>query len=144
MSQNKQNGRIVVFTCNWNPYNALETTVEQDVIYPANVYPIRVMCLGRLQPGLILKALEQGAAGVLLLGCPPGECQYGSGNIHAEQVLEQSQALARLLGFRAEQLGMDWVAAGDGRAFAEKVNAFCSKLDAGEHLAAPTQETRLP
>lgn len=122
------NGRIVVFTCNWNPYNALETAARQGETYPANVYPIRVMCLGRLQPGIILKALEQGASGVLLLGCPPNECHYGSGNNHAEEAFHQVQALARLLGFHDEQLGLDWVAAGEGHAFVEKVTAFCKEL----------------
>jgi len=132
MSQQGQNGngRIVVFTCNWNPYNALEAAAKQGETYPANAYPIRVMCLGRLQPGIILKALERGAVGVLLLGCPPGECQYESGNAHAEEVFYETQALARLLGFRDEQLGLDWVAAGDGHAFAEKVTVFCRELDA--------------
>ena len=126
MSQEGQNGndRIVVFTCNWNPYSALEAAARQGETYPANVYPIRVMCLGRLQPGIILKALEQGASGVLLLGCPPDECHYESGNTHAEEVFHKTQALARLLGLRDEQLGFDWVAVGDGQAFAEKVTAF--------------------
>jgi coenzyme F420-reducing hydrogenase delta subunit len=132
MSQSTQNGngRIVVFTCNWNPYSALEAAVKQGETYPANVYPIRVMCLGRLQPGIILKALEKGASGVLLLGCPPDECQYESGNVHAEETFHKVQALARLLGFGDKRLGFDWVAAGDGRALAEKVTVFCRKLDA--------------
>ncbi len=124
----KGNGRVIVFTCNWNPYNALEETIRQEATYPANVYPLRVMCLGRLHPGIILKALEKGASGVLLLGCPPDECHYESGYAHAEDTFRKTQALARLLGFRDEQLKLDWVAAGDGRAFAEKVTAFCDEL----------------
>jgi len=124
------NGKIVVFTCNWDPYNALETAAQQEDIYPSNVYPLRVMCLGRLHPGIVLKALEKGASGVLLLGCPPDECHYESGNTRAEESFHKTQALARLLGFRDEQLALDWVAAGDGRAFAEKVTAFARAVGA--------------
>lgn len=132
MSQNGRNGegRIVVFTCNWAPYSALEEAGKQGLAYPANVYPIRVMCLGRMEPGVVLKALEKGAAGVLLLGCPPGECHYGSGNEHAEGVYREAQKLARLLGFRDAQLAFDWVAAGDGAGFAEKVRAFSEAVSA--------------
>jgi len=131
MSQKEQtgSGKIVVFTCNWNPYHALEATARQGKTYPANVYPVRVMCLGRLQPGIVLKALEKGAAGVLLLGCPPDECHYESGNTYAEEAFHKIQTLTRLLGFRDGRVGFDWVAAGDGSAFAEKVTAFCKALD---------------
>ncbi len=136
MNQEEQNGngKIIVFTCNWNPYSALEVAAEQGETYSANVYPIRVMCLGRLQPGLVLKALEQGASGVLMLGCPSDECHYGSGNAHAEEVFHKARTLARLLGFCDGQLGLDWVAAGDGHTFAEKVNAFA--IAAGANVSS--------
>jgi len=85
------------------------------------------MCLGQVHPGLVLKALELGADGVLLLGCPPGECQYEFGNRRAEELFEQAQALAHLLGYREEQVQLDWVAP-DGAAFAEKVRTFVNGL----------------
>ena len=121
--------RIIVYTCNWNAYSGLETAGLQGSTYPANVYPIRVMCLGRLHPGLILKAFELGAAGVMLLGCPPGECHYGFGNDRARDVFQETQALAHLLGIREEQLALDWVAAGQGQDFAEKVRQFAKRQD---------------
>ena len=36
--------------------------------------------------------------------------------------------MAALLGLRDEQLQLDWVAAGEGEAFVEKVRAFVEKL----------------
>jgi coenzyme F420-reducing hydrogenase delta subunit len=82
------------------------------------------MCLGRLHPGLVLKAFELGADGVLMLGCPPGECRYEFGNSRAEELLRETRALARLLGIGEERLRLDWVAVGDGKVFAEKVRGF--------------------
>lgn len=120
--------KIIVYTCNWNAYSGLETAGFQGLSYPANVHPIRVMCLGRLHPGLILKAFELGAAGVLLLGCPPGECHYGSGNIRAQELFEETLALARLLGIPDQRLKLDWVAAGQGQDFAGKVRRFVEDL----------------
>ncbi len=116
--------RIIVFTCNWNAYSALETAGSQRLSYPASVRPVRVMCLGRLHTGLILKAFELGADGVLLLGCPPGECHYQFGNQRAEELFQETRAIARLLGIGDERLKLDWVGAGEGNAFVQKVTEF--------------------
>jgi len=120
--------RIIVYTCNWSAYSGLEAAGSQGLSYPANVHPIRVMCLGRLHPGLILKALELGAAGVLLLGCPPGECHYGSGNTRAEELFQQTLELARVLGIAEERLKLDWVAAGQGLDFVQQVRQFAEQV----------------
>jgi coenzyme F420-reducing hydrogenase delta subunit len=124
--------KVVVLTCNWNAYSGLETAGAAHLDYPAAIRPLKVMCLGRLSPGIILKAFEKGADGVLLLGCPPGECHYEFGNRHAEEVLAEARQMATLLGYRTSQLGLDWVAAGDGEAFAEKVQAFVAGLNGND------------
>jgi len=121
--------KIIVFTCNWNAYSGLEMAGYERLSLPAGVRPVKVMCLGRLHPGLVLKAFELGADGVLMLGCPPGECRYEFGNSRAEELFEETRALARLLGIGEERLQLDWVAAGDGEAFAEKVRCFVENVE---------------
>lgn len=121
--------QVVVFTCNWNAYSGMETAGIEHQPLPPAVRPIKVMCLGRLNPGIILKAFEKGAHGVLLLGCPPGECQYQFGNTRAEQLFAEAKRMSRLLGYGDEQLKLDWVAAGEGQAFADKVHAFVAGLN---------------
>jgi F420-non-reducing hydrogenase iron-sulfur subunit len=121
--------KVVVFTCNWNAYSGLEMAGVKRQGYSAATRPIKVMCLGRLNPGIILKAFEKGADGVLLLGCPPGECHYEFGNRRAEEVFAEVKDLAALLGYRDEQLKLDWVAAGEGDSFAEKVRGFVAALN---------------
>ncbi len=118
----------VVFTCNWNAYSALEMAGLNRLNYPASVRPVKLMCLGRLQPGLVLKAFELGAGGVLLLGCPPGECHYGFGNQQAEELFAQTKALAHLLGLGEERLHLDWMAAEEGESFAQKVRKFAEDI----------------
>ena len=127
--------RIIVFTCNWSAYSALETAGSKRLAYPANVRPIRVMCLGRLHPGLILKAFELGADGVLLLGCPPGECHYESGNERAEELFQETRAIAHLLGIGDDQLMLDWVGVGEGEVFVQKVTEFHRQVLHGSHSA---------
>jgi coenzyme F420-reducing hydrogenase delta subunit len=121
--------RVIVFTCNWNAYSGLETAGYERLSLPAGVRPVKVMCLGRLHPGLVLKAFELGADGVLVLGCPPGECHYEFGNSRAEELFEETKALARLLGICEERLRLAWVAAGDGKAFTEKVRCFVEDVE---------------
>ncbi|MGD8625738.1 MAG: hydrogenase iron-sulfur subunit [Anaerolineae bacterium] len=121
--------KVVVFTCNWNAYSGLESAGAEGRGYAVAPRPLKVMCLGRLSPGIILKAFEKGADGVLLLGCPPGECHYEFGNRRAEEVLAQARSTASLLGYRDEQLKLDWVGAGDGQTFAQKVQSFVAGLN---------------
>jgi coenzyme F420-reducing hydrogenase delta subunit len=86
------------------------------------------MCLGRLGPGIILKAFEHGAAGVLLLGCPPGECHYDFGNRRAEEMFAVTSDLIHLLGYSKKRLQMDRVTAGNGDTWVEKVQSFVKGL----------------
>ena len=124
---------VVVFTCNWSAYSALETAGSKRLAYPANARPIKVMCLGRLHPGLILKAFELGADGVLLLGCPPGECHYDFGNQRAEELFQEAKSIANLLGIEEERLALDSVGAGEGEAFVQKVTEFYRQVVDGSH-----------
>lgn len=129
-----RNSRVVVFTCNWNAYSGLEAAGSQRLNYSPEIIPLRVDCLGQLSPGIILKSFEKGAEGVLLLGCPPGECHFEFGNRRAEEVLAETKKLIDVLGYREEQLKLDWVAAGEGEAFVEAVQSFLAGLnDADGH-----------
>jgi coenzyme F420-reducing hydrogenase delta subunit len=123
--------KIIVYTCNWDAYSGLEAAGHQRLAYPAQVYPVRVMCLGRLHPGLVLRAFELGAAGVLLLGCPPGECHYGFGNTRAEEMMAQVHALASLLGIERSRIRLASVPAGGGSDFVDEVHHFIAHLTNG-------------
>ena len=124
--------KVILFTCNWQAYSALENAGIERLSYSPIVHPLKVMCLGQLSPGIILKAFEKGADGVLLLGCPPGECHFEFGNRRAEEVFESAQGLIQLLGYREEQLVLDWIGTGDGKAFVDKVEDFLAGLY-GDH-----------
>jgi coenzyme F420-reducing hydrogenase delta subunit len=128
---NETERKVIVYTCNWDAYSGLESAGHQRLAYPAQVYPVRVMCLGRLHPGLLLRAFELGAAGVLLLGCPPGECHYRFGNTRAEEMMAQVHALASLLGIDRSRIRLASVPAGDGPDFVHQVGEFIAQLANG-------------
>jgi coenzyme F420-reducing hydrogenase delta subunit len=120
--------KVIVLTCNWNAYSGLEAAGKKQQSYPPAVHPLRVTCLGQISPGIILKAFQKGADGVLMLGCPPRECHYGFGNARAEEVYAESQDLLTMLGYQEEQLQLAWLEADDGDGFVETVQDFIAGL----------------
>ena len=127
--------KVVVFICNWGAYSGLETAGVERQPYSTLIRPIKVMCIGRISPALVLKALDRGAAGVLLLGCPPGDCHYEFGNRRAEETFAVAKDLARLLGYSDRRLKMNRVAAGDSLAWVENVQSFVDELNGDQSLS---------
>src|SRR5512137_1439444 len=74
---------IIGFTCNWCSYRAADLAGTARMKYPPNVRLIRLMCSGRLDPAFVLKAFAEGADGVIVSGCWPGECHYQVQNLKA-------------------------------------------------------------
>jgi coenzyme F420-reducing hydrogenase delta subunit len=99
--------------------------------YPANVRVVRVPCSGRVDPLYIIKALQEGADGVLVSGCHPGDCHYISGNLVARRKFAMLKSFLGYLGIEPERVQFSWVSASEGGRFAaliEKVVADVKKL----------------
>jgi len=129
MKTEEKESKIILFTCNWNAYSGLEAAGADKVSYSPTVYPIRIACLGRITPGIILKAFENGANGVLLLGCSEGECQYETGNKQIAEIVPETKNLLKLLGYNDKQFQLDFVDAGDGKSFKEIIRNFINGID---------------
>ncbi len=121
--------KVIVFTCNWNAYSGLETAGAERLVYPTGVFPLKVNCLGQISPGIILKAFENGADGILMLGCPPDKCNFEFGYRHAEDVYAEAKGLVSVLGCSDYQLQLDWVSAGEGQELVNKIHNFIDGLN---------------
>jgi F420-non-reducing hydrogenase iron-sulfur subunit len=60
--------KIIAFMCNWCTYGAADLAGVSRLSYPPNIRPIRVMCSATVSPHHILRALQDGADGVLVGG----------------------------------------------------------------------------
>ena len=119
---------IVGFLCNWCSYRAADLAGTARLHYAPNLRPIRVMCSGRVEPEMVLKALREGADGVLIAGCHPGECHYMEGNL---KTLRRFTLLKRVLeqfGIEEERLQILWASASEGSTLAEAVNRMTERL----------------
>ena len=87
--------------------------------YPTNIKIIKVPCSGRVAIIHMLKALEEGADGVIVAGCLEGDCHYQSGNLRAKKRVIYVQELLEKIGIEPERVAMYNLSAGMGARFAE-------------------------
>ena len=121
---------IVGFLCNWCSYRAADLAGTSRLHYAPNMRPIRVMCSGRVEPDMVLKAIRTGADGVLIAGCHPGECHYIEGNIKALRRYELLKRMLRQWGVEEERVQLVWASASEGTVLAEAVDRMTEQLRA--------------
>jgi len=120
--------KIVGILCNWCSYTGADLAGTARIKYAPNVRVIRVMCSGRVDPTFVLKAFAEGADGVLVAGCHPGDCHYIEGNYKA---LRRMALLKRMLadyGIESARFRLEWVSASEGDRFAEVVNRITEEV----------------
>ena len=120
--------RVVIFTCNWNGQQSLEEAGKQHLALPSGVRPLRVDCIGQVGTGVILKAFQKGADGVMLVGCAAEECRYEFGSSRAAELFEQIRELARMLGIHEDRLQLCQVRAEEGADLIRRVREFVDRL----------------
>ncbi len=113
--------KIVGFLCRWCAYTGADLAGLSRINYPPNVTPIRVNCSGRVDPTLVLKALAEGADGVLIAGCHPGDCHYINGNMRMIRRFKLLQKLLEQFGIEKERVRLEWVSASEGPRYASIV-----------------------
>jgi F420-non-reducing hydrogenase iron-sulfur subunit len=116
--------RIVAFFCTWCTYTAADLAGISRMRYAPNVRVVRLMCSGRLDPQFVLAALREGADGVLIGGCHPGDCHYQEGNYNALRRFELLRHMLRDLGIQDERIRLEWISAAE----ADKVKRVCDEM----------------
>jgi F420-non-reducing hydrogenase iron-sulfur subunit len=119
---------IVAFLCNWCAYTGADLAGTSRLRYAPNIRVIRVMCSGRIDPTFILKAYRQGADGVLVCGCHPGDCHYQEGNYKCLRRFKLIQKYIAQMGIEPERLRLEWISASEGKQFAELVNEMTATI----------------
>ena len=113
--------KIIAFLCNWCSYAGADLAGTSRLQYPPNIRVIRVPCSGRINPVYIIKALMEGADGVMVSGCHPGDCHYLSGNLFARRRFVVLKKLLSTCGIDPDRVQFTWVSASEGGRFAEVI-----------------------
>jgi len=114
--------KVTVFACENSALPAADAVTELDAEYGVDVALVRVPCAGKVDPRHVLRALEEGADKVLVLGCHPDSCQYLTG---ATRARERMASLGRVLeqaGVAAGRVRFGGIAAVEPRRFLEYVS----------------------
>jgi len=124
MINNETDIKIVAFLCNWCTFTAADLAGTSRLKYAPNIRIVKVMCSSRIEPVFILKALLDGADGVLIGGCAPGDCHYSKGNFYARRKVALAKTLAQSAGLDSDRIRLSWIPASEGPRFAQVVNEF--------------------
>jgi len=119
---------IVGFFCNWCSYAGADVAGTARMQYPANLRIVRVMCSGRVDERLLLKAFALGADGVLVCGCHPGDCHYQRGNLSARRRVTGLKPFLEAVGVGGGRLRLEWISASDGPKVVRTVTGFVETL----------------
>lgn len=120
--------RIVGFLCNWCSYGGADTAGVARAGQPTDLRIIRVPCSGRIDPLFIVRALLNGADGVLVSGCHPRDCHYSSGNYYARRRLEVLKHFLPILGIDGDRFEYTWVSASEGQRWKDVVTTFTDRI----------------
>jgi len=119
--------KIIGFLCNWCSYAGADLAGVSRFQYPPNVRVIRVMCSSRVDPVYILKALTQGADGVLIAGCHPGDCHYIEGNYRTRRRIAALNEILDKYGLK-DRVFLEWVSASEGKRFADVIGSVTDSI----------------
>jgi F420-non-reducing hydrogenase iron-sulfur subunit len=133
---------IVGFLCNWCSYAGADLAGVSRIQYPTNLRIIKVMCSGRVEPGMVLSLLEAGADGIMVTGCHIGDCHYITGNLHTKRKYALLQKLLAKTGLEPQRIRLEWNSAAEGQHFANLVKEFTEQVRAvgPTPLRAPTPD----
>lgn len=100
---NKNALNITLFYCS--------RSINQNELYDSGtlnekftITPISLSCSGRVSIQYLLKAVEKGADGVVLLTCPIKECNYIEGNLRAVKRVMAVNSILHESGFQEDRI----------------------------------------
>ncbi len=130
--------KIIIFRCNWGTCAGTDVA---DTLNNHNPRTIRTMCSGRIEPTLVFQAFAQGADGVMIAGCHPGDCHYNSGNYKARRRIMLLKNVLTQFGIEPERLKLEWISASEASKLHSVVNGFIDEVTERGPL---TLNTRVP
>ncbi|MBO8152229.1 MAG: methyl-viologen-reducing hydrogenase subunit delta [Candidatus Neomarinimicrobiota bacterium] len=120
--------KIIAFYCKWCTSAGADLAGTSRLTYPPNVIPVRVMCSSRVDAEHVLEAFKNGADGVLIGGCHPGDCHYETGNYQTLKRVTLLKKMLEDLNIDPRRLRLEWVSAAEGKRFTEVVKEFTEEI----------------
>ncbi|MEW5813851.1 MAG: hydrogenase iron-sulfur subunit [Spirochaetota bacterium] len=114
--------KTVVFCCENSGYKAAELVQSPDLLNSVEL--IRLPCSGKIEAGLVLKCLESGHPGVIVLGCPYDNCKFIKGNYRAKKRIDMVKENLKNAGLDTGRVYIDFISSVDSYKFIAIVKEF--------------------
>ncbi len=122
--------QIMCFLCKWCTSSAADAAGTSRLHHVTNTINMRVMCSSRVDPQHILYAFKEGADGVFIGGCHPGDCHYVEGNYKTLRRITLFRVMLRDLGIDPKRLRLEWISAAEGKRYAATMDEFTEQIRA--------------
>ncbi len=134
--------KIVCFSCSFG-WGYLG---ERDALGARIDHWLPVACSGKVDATHVLRAFQRGADGVLILGCPEGECHFQDGNYQTKKKVVLLQRVLAAHGVEPGRLQMVLGVDPEGSRAVAAVDALARELRALGPVAvrAPLDGTIAP
>lgn len=113
--------KIVGFCCERHGMDAAVLSARSGKQFDASVRLVRVPCAGRVDGMHLLRALEDGADAVFVLGCLEKNCYYDTGSIEGRKRVGYVKSILEEVGIEKERVEMFNAASSNSWAFPEMV-----------------------
>lgn len=120
--------KIICFLCKWCTYAGADLAGTSRMEYIPNGINLRVMCSSRIDPQHILHAFKEGADGIFMGGCHPGDCHYVEGNYKTLRRIMLFKNMLEDLGINKDRLRLEWISAAEGKKFVTVMNEFADQI----------------
>ena len=119
---------VVIFRCHFCTPVGAGKTLMSEVNSNFNPSIIQTTCTGRIDPTYIMDAFVNGADGVMIAGCPPGDCHFVTGNYKARRNLMLLKKTLGQLGIEPDRIKVEWTPASETKKIVSSINKFVDKL----------------
>lgn len=119
--------KVLAFCCTHCAYTAADLAGSLRLAYAPNVRIIKLMCSGKTDAALLLRAFADGADAVYVAGCALGDCHYQEGNLRAVQVVAYAKRLLAEIGLEPERLEFFHIPASEGPLFAQRADEMTER-----------------
>jgi F420-non-reducing hydrogenase iron-sulfur subunit len=116
--------KLVCFSCKFGwGYLGSESALSSQI---KNWIPI--ICSGKVDTNHIVDAFKHGADGVLILGCPEGNCHYQDGNFEAKKRVYLLQKVLNAYGIEPERVRIELALDPEGKRIPELVRKMSDTI----------------
>ena len=120
--------KILGLLCNWCSYLGADLAGSSRMKHAPNVRIVRLMCSGRAEPAFVVSALKNGADGVLIAGCHPGDCHYTDGNLKTMRRIPLLKKMLAQMGVEEERVRLAWISAAEAPDFVRLINEYTEEI----------------